>query len=180
MSSKEGDPPQTETPPPEETPKEEEEAWVKASELAACATERDEYRDKMMRALAEAENARTIARRDVAQAREYAISSFAKSLLEVADNLGYALGAAKEEKPSLENLVEGVEMTRSLLVKAFTNGGIAEFGAVGDKFDPALHEALFEYQDPEKEPTTVGQVLKTGFTLNSRVIRAAQVGIVKK
>mmetsp|Transcript_25630 Transcript_25630/g.78844 ORF Transcript_25630/g.78844 Transcript_25630/m.78844 type:complete len:87 (-) Transcript_25630:1755-2015(-) len=71
-------------------------------------------------------------------------------------------------------------MTRTQLQKAFSGAGITEYGAVGDKFDPALHEALFEYPDPDSEPATVGQVLKSGFTLRTRVLRAAQVGVVKK
>jgi len=151
-----------------------------AAELKAALLERDDYREKMMRALAEAENARTIARRDVTNAREYAVQSFAKSLLDVSDNLGYAVKAAREESASLEKLLEGVEMTRSQLLKAFGNQGIGEFGEVGDPFDPSKHEALFEYDDANSEPGTVGQVLKSGFNLRSRVLRAAQVGVVKK
>mmetsp|Transcript_5249 Transcript_5249/g.7392 ORF Transcript_5249/g.7392 Transcript_5249/m.7392 type:complete len:225 (-) Transcript_5249:204-878(-) len=148
------------------------------AELEKALSERDDYKNKWMRALAEAENARTIAKRDVTSAREYAIQSFAKSMLEISDNLNYALSAAKEN-PSLEKVVEGVDLTKNQLLKTFSNHGLSEFGQIGDKFDPQLHEALFEYADPEKEPTTIGQVLKSGFKLHSRVIRAAQVGVIK-
>ena len=133
-----------------------------------------------MRAIAEQENTRRIARRDVQAAKDFASQGFAKSLLDVSDSLGYALEAAKGDDASLESLIEGVELTRGQLVKAFGAQGVEEFGAVGDAFDPGLHEALFEFPDPEKEAGTVGQVVKTGFTMKGRTIRAAQVGVVKK
>ena len=98
----------------------------------------------------------------------------------MSDSLGYALEAAKGDDASLESLIEGVELTRGQLVKAFSGQGVEEFGAVGDAFDPGLHEALFEYPDDDKEAGTVGQVVKTGFTMKGRTIRAAQVGVVKK
>ena len=69
----------------------------------------------------------------------------------MSDSLGYALEAAKGDDASLESLIEGVELTRGQLVKAFGAQGVEEFGAVGDAFDPGLHEALFEYPDDEKE-----------------------------
>ena len=113
-------------------------------------------------------------------AKDFAAQSFAKSLLDVSDALGYALTAAGADDAKLETLVEGVEMTRKTLVKAFGGQGVAEYGAAGDAFDPALHEALFEMPDPDREPGTIAQVVKTGFTMRDRVIRAAQVGVVKK
>ena len=151
-----------------------------AAALEKLETEKKDLKDQLLRAIAEQENTRRIARRDVQAAKDFASQGFAKSLLDVSDSLGYALEAAKGDDASLESLIEGVELTRGQLVKAFGAQGVEEFGAVGDAFDPGLHEALFEYPDDEKEAGTVGQVVKTGFTMKGRTIRAAQVGVVKK
>ena len=151
-----------------------------AAALEKLENEKKDLKDQLLRAIAEQENTRRIARRDVQAAKDFASQGFAKSLLDVSDSLGYALEAAKGDDASLESLIEGVELTRGQLVKAFGAQGVEEFGAVGDAFDPGLHEALFEYPDEDKEAGTVGQVVKTGFTMKGRTIRAAQVGVVKK
>ena len=151
-----------------------------AAALETLETEKRDLKDQLLRAIAEQENTRRIARRDVQAAKDFASQGFAKSLLDVSDSLGYALEAAKGDDASLESLIEGVELTRGQLVKAFSGQGVEEFGEIGDAFDPGLHEALFEYPDDDKEAGTVGQVVKTGFTMKGRTIRAAQVGVVKK
>jgi len=154
------------------------------------------FKDQLLRSLAEQENTRQIAKRDVSAAKNYAIKSFAKSLLEVSDNLHRALEAVPEEallsssndstdgnnnNNSLKTLYEGVKMTNDGLTKAFQANGIQAYcQQPGDVFDPTKHEALMEYPDPSKEPGTVGQVIKVGFTLNDRVLRPAEVGVVKK
>merc|ERR1712137_1343150 len=141
----------------------------------------------MGRSLAEQENTRRIAKRDVDSARQFAIKSFAKSLLDTSDNLSRALEAVpedlrkdKENHPVLATLYEGIEMTDMGLTKAFETNGLVKYAEAGDSFDPNLHDALFEYQDPNIEPGTVGQVMKKGFMLNDRVLRPAEVGVVKK
>lgn len=146
-----------------------------------------DLKDQLLRSLAEQENIRRIARRDVDNSKSYAVTSFAKSLLDTSDNLSRALEAVPEEhrggggdNPVLANLYEGIEMTDAGLTKALVKNGLVKFGAVGDVFDPNRHEALFEYAEEEKEAGTVGQVMKVGFELNSRVIRPAEVGVVKK
>lgn len=146
-----------------------------------------ELKDQLLRALAEQENTRTIARRDVAAAKDFSIKSFAKGLLDVSDNLSRALDAVpedhrdnKEEHAVLATLYEGIQMTDAGLNKAFQMNGLTKFCKIGDVFDPNLHEALYEYPDPTKEAGTVGQVMKLGFMLNKRVLRPAEVGIVKK
>jgi molecular chaperone GrpE len=145
-----------------------------------------DLKDNLLRSLAEQENTRRIAKRDVEQARSFAISSFAKSLLETSDNLSRALDAVPEElrhdhdhHPVLATLYEGITMTDDGLTKAFTKNGLEKFGVPGEKFDPNLHEALFEYPDPAGEPGSIGQVMKKGFMLNQRVLRPAEVGVVK-
>lgn len=148
-----------------------------------------DLKDKLLRSLAEQENIRRIARRDVDNSKSYAVTSFAKSLLDTSDNLSRALEAVPEEhrgggsggdNPVLANLYEGIQMTDAGLTKAFVKNGLVKFGEVGDTFDPNRHEALFEYVEEGKEVGTVGQVMKVGFELNSRVIRPAEVGVVKK
>ena len=145
---------------------------------AKALEERDDLKNQLLRAIAEQENTRTIARRDVKNAKDFAAQSFAKSLLDVSDSLSYALAAASDDKElTVEKMVEGVELTRNQLVKAFASNGLVEFGEVDEAFDPNLHEALFEYEDADKDPATIGQLVKTGFKLHGRVIRAAQVGV---
>ena len=138
-----------------------------------------ELKDQMLRSLAEQENTRRIAQRDVSQAKQFAIQSFAKSLLETSDNLERALQFATEDEQT-SALYEGVKMTENLLLKAFEKNGLMKFGTVGDVFDPNQHEALFEYEDASGEAGTVGQVMKSGFLLHSRVLRPAEVGVIKK
>lgn len=146
-----------------------------------------ELKDNLLRSLAEQENTRRIAQRDVANAKNFAISSFAKSLLDTSDNLTRALDSVPEEVRHdhdnhnvLANLYEGVKMTDDGLAKAFAKNGLVKYGDRGDKFDPNIHEALFEYPDPDGEaPGNVGQVMKVGFMLNKRVLRPAEVGVVK-
>lgn len=143
-----------------------------------------DLKDQLLRGLAEQENTRNIAKRDVASARNFAVTSFAKSLLDTSDNLSRALEhVPKEEREKnevLANLYEGIQMTEAGLIKAFEKNGLVRYGEVGDAFDPNKYEALFEYPDPDKAGGSVGQVMKKGFTLNGRVIRPAEVGVVKK
>jgi molecular chaperone GrpE len=145
-----------------------------------------ELKDTVLRSYAEEENVRRIAKKDVESARLYAISGFAKSLLDVADNFERALDSTAASKQSasynpedvLSTLVTGVQMTHTQLQKAFTANGVVKFGQIGDSFDPALHDALFNITDPTKTSGTIGQVLKAGYKLKDRVIRAAEVGTI--
>ncbi|KAL7558787.1 hypothetical protein ACA910_018290 [Epithemia clementina (nom. ined.)] len=151
-----------------------------------------ELKNQLLRSYAEQENTRKIAMRDVDSARQFAIKSFAKSLLDVSDNLTRALESVPAEmrKSSSESadsasavlasLYEGIEMTDRGLLKAFQMNGLERFGEVGEAFDPNKHDALLEYPDPEKKPGTVGQVIKPGFMLHKRVLRPAEVGVVKE
>ena len=151
--------------------------------IAKLTQENKDLKDKLIRSYAEEENVRRIAKRDVENARQYANSSFAKSLLDVADNLERAMEAVPAEShasndPIIKNLLVGVKMTHTDLVKAFDKFGVKKYGAVGDKFDPNIHDALFEIPDASKEPNTIGQVLKAGYKMHDRVIRAAEVGAI--
>jgi molecular chaperone GrpE len=160
-------------------------AAAEPSKEEQLAAQVKELKDSLLRSLAEQENTRRIALRDVEQARQFAIKSFAKSLLEVSDNLERAMAAVpkdmnKEEHVVLTNLYEGIELTERGLIKAFESNGLFKFGKEGEVFDPNQHEALYEYPDTSKTPGTVGQVMKPGFMLNKRVLRPAEVGVIKK
>ena len=157
--------------------KEEDAATVRLSELEE---ECKSLKDQLLRSLAEQENIRRIARRDVDSAKQFSIKSFAKSLLEVADNLDRALDSVEFTEKS-STFYQGVEMTNTGLLKALESHGVKIYcEEPGDKFDPTLHEALMECPYPDMEPGTVGQVIKRGFKLNQRVLRPAEVGVVVK
>ena len=105
-------------------------------------------------------------------------------MLEVADNLGRALDAVPtdqlEQNEELKTFHEGVLMTEDGLQKTFNSHGITKFGEVGEPFDPDLHSALFQVENPDMEPNTIGQVMLHGYTFKDRVLRPANVGTVKK
>jgi len=157
------------------------------NEVEALKDDIKNYKDQLLRSLAEQENIRRIAKRDVDSARSFSVSSFAKSLLDTSDNLTRAMEAVPEEvrndpenNAALLTLYEGIQMTDDGLNKAFEKHGLKKFGVQGEKFDPNKHEALFEYVDEKVEAGSVGQVMKVGFELNGRVIRSAEVGVTKK
>lgn len=145
-----------------------------------------ELNDRSLRTLAEMENVRMIARRDVDNTRKYAAVPFAKSILGVADNLGLALGSVDEEKleaadtdPMMKGLFVGIQATESELLKVFSKHGISRYGSVGDKFDPNRYQAMFEAPSAEHEPGTVISVQKVGYEMEERVLRPAEVGVSK-
>ncbi|KAL4176139.1 hypothetical protein KRP22_001093 [Phytophthora ramorum] len=169
-----------------EEPKELSESEALQKQVEELTAKNQDMNDRLLRALADAENVRRISRVDVSNAREFAISKFAKALLDVSDNLKRAhesidVEALQPEKQldAIKVLHEGVVMTETQLQKVFREFKINQVGAVGDKFDPNVHDALFEYEDASKEAGSVGQLMKAGYLLNERVIRPAQVGVIK-
>lgn len=149
-------------------------------EKAALQAEVKELKERVLRSLAEEENVRRIAKRDVDNAHAYANVSFAKAMLEVADDLERALANIPAEKKNsedgtLKSLIQGIEMTDKNLGKIFSKFGIVKYGQVDDKFDPNFHDALYQMPGTDKAGT-IGQVVKSGYKIKDRVIRAAQVG----
>lgn len=140
-------------------------------------------KDKLLRALAESENVRRRAARDVENASKRAIAGFARDMAVVADNLGRAMDAvdpkAYEGDDTLKGLITGIEMTAKDLQKGFERNGITKVDPLGERFDPQLHEAMFEYEDPSKPSGTVGQVMEPGYSLNGQPLRPAKVGVTK-
>lgn len=148
-------------------------------ELAAVTAERDDYRDKFMRALADAENSRKRSDRDRREAEQYGGSKLARDMLPVFDNLTRALEAATDEqKTHSAALLEGVELTLRELINVFSKHGITPVQPeVGDRFDPQVHQAMFEAPLPETKQGDIIQVSQTGFMLHDRLLRPAQVGV---
>ncbi len=150
----------------------------------ALAKEAAEARDKMLRTLAEMENLRKRTSREVADARTYAITGFARDVLEIADNLQRALDALPMEAreaadPGLKALIEGVELTERSLLNTLEKNGVKKFDPSGGKFDPNFQQAMFEIPDPSVPPGTVVQVMQSGFMIGDRVLRPALVGVSK-
>lgn len=156
-----------------------EELAPEVDEIAALTAERDELRDKFMRALADAENARKRSERDRREAENYGGSKLARDMLPVYDNLNRALEAVSDDmRGTTGGLIEGVELTMRELLNIFERHGIRKVAPeVGDSFDPQEHEAMFEAPVPGTKAGEIIQVMAEGFMLHDRLLRPAQVGV---
>lgn len=141
--------------------------------------ERDEMRDRFMRALADAENARKRGDRDRREAEQYGGAKLSRDLLPVFDNLKRALETATDEQREVSGaLIEGVELTMKELISVFRKHGIEPVTPeIGEKFDPQLHQAMFEAPVPGTRAGEIIQVMADGFVLHERLLRPAQVGV---
>ena len=148
-------------------------------EVEALRAERDEWRDRFMRALADAENTRKRGERDRREAEQYGSTRLARDLLPVYDNLNRALNAATDEqKAAAAALFEGVQLTLRELTNVMTRHGVKPISPkVGDMFDPQNHEAMFEAPLPGTKAGQIIQVMTEGFLLHDRLLRPAQVGV---
>ena len=150
----------------------------------ALVRENADFRDKMLRTLAEMENLRKRTAREVADARTYGITGFARDVLGIADNLQRALDAVPAETresadPMLKALIEGVELTERSLLNALEKNGVKKFDPSGEKFDPNFQQAMYEVPDASVPPSTVVQVVQAGYMIGERVLRPALVGVSK-
>lgn len=140
-----------------------------------------DFKDKYVRSLAENENVRRRAKKQLEDSKLYAIQSFCKDLLEVADILEKATESVPKEELSksshLKSLFDGLTMTETQLQKVFKSHGLEKVHPLNEKFDPNFHEALFQL--PGEISGTVAVVQKTGYRLHGRPLRAALVGVVK-
>ena len=148
-------------------------------ELDALRAERDDLKDKWMRALADAENARKRGDRDRREAENYGGSKLARDLLPVYDNLKRGLEAATDDQREVSAaLIEGVELTMREVVNVFKKHGIEAISPeIGERFDPQNHEAMFEAPVPGTKAGDIIQVMTEGFMLQDRLLRPAQVGV---
>lgn len=164
---------------------------VEAPEFAAdteaflrLAAENEELKDRSLRIAAEMENLRRRTQRDVADARTYAVTNFARDMLAVSDNLRRALEAIPADAlaggdAGFKALAEGVEMTERAMLSALERHGVKKLEPQGEKFDPNFHQAMFEVPNPEVPNNTVVQVVQSGYAIGDRVLRPAMVGVAK-
>lgn len=138
-------------------------------------------KDQALRAVAEAENTRRRVERDKEEAVKYAAARFARDILSVADNLRRALDAAPTDSTdeATKAMIAGVEATERELLSGFEKHGIKQIDPMGSRFDPNLHEAVFEVPGTGQPGGTVVQVLQAGYTLQDRLLRSAMVGVAK-
>ena len=162
-------------------PSEEAQAAVPSTALER---EHAEMKDRLLRTLAEMENLRKRTEREIADSRLYSVTSFARDLLVVADNMRRALEAVTPELRStaesgVQALIDGIELTERELLKALEKNGVRQFTPQGEKFDPNLHQAMFEIPDATVPAGNVVQVVQPGYLIGDRVLRPALVAVSK-
>jgi molecular chaperone GrpE len=148
------------------------------------AKEAAEFRDRWLRSMAEMENLRRRTEREINDARTYGVAAFARDVLTVADSMDRALQALDAEirgnaDPGVKALLDGVELTERELLKVLEKHGVKKLDPAGQKFDPNLHQAMYEVPDPSVPAGMVAQVVQAGYTIGERVLRPALVGVSK-
>src|SRR3984957_6072923 len=142
-----------------------------------------EMKDRLLGTLAEMENLRKRTEREVTDARLYGVASFARDVLSVADNIRRALEAVPAEAlanaQAMKVLVDGVELTERELLKALEKNGVRQFTPHGEKFDPNVHQAMYEVPDPSVPAGSIVQVMQPGYMIGERVLRPALVAVAK-
>ena len=149
-----------------------------SSALDETSEELTKVKDQLLRTVAEMENVRRRAQRDVENAHKFAVEKLLSDLLPVIDSLEKAVEAAKTtENP--DSMAEGIRLSLKLFVSTLEKAGIAIVDPLGEPFDPQLHEAMAMVPNPDAEPNSVMDVMQRGYTLNGRLVRAAKVVVVK-
>ena len=159
-------------------------ASAQADPLVEAKREAAEFKDKLLRTLAEMENLRKRTEREVLDARLYGNASFARDVLAVADNMHRALEAIGAElresaDAKVKALIEGVELTERELLKTLEKNGVKKFSPQGEKFDPNVHQAMYEVPTSDQPPGQVAQVIQAGYMIGDRVLRPALVAVSK-
>ncbi len=152
--------------------------------VAELSKEAAELKDRLLRTLAEMENLRRRTEREVADARVYGVTNFARDILAVADNMERAMKALDDEirekaDAGVKALLDGVELTERELIKVMEKHGVRKLEPQGQKFDPNLHQAMYEIPDEGVPAGTVVQIMQPGYTIGERVLRPALVGVSK-
>ena len=148
-------------------------------QIAALDKKAAEAHDKMLRALADAENTRRRAERDREDTAKFAVTGFARDLLSVSDNLKRALDAMPADQRGGNAIYEGVAATERELMRILEKNGIKKIEPLNQKFDPNVHEVIFEIPSADKPAGTVLQVVETGYMIHERLLRPARVGVSK-
>jgi molecular chaperone GrpE len=159
-------------------------AAAAAADPTALAKEVADLKDRLLRTLAEMENLRRRTEREVVDARAYGVTSFARDILAVADNMERAMKALDDEirekaDAGVKALLDGVELTERELINVMDKHGVRKVEPKGQKFDPNLHQAMFELPDSSVPAGTIVQVMQPGYTIGERVLRPALVGVAK-
>ena len=159
-------------------------AAAQADPVAVLEAEKADLKDKLLRLMADMENLRRRTEREIADARAYGVANFARDMLNVADNVRRAIESVPEEaKASAEGafkgLIEGIDLTERDLLKTLERHGVKKLEPQGQKFDPNVHQAMFEVPNPDVPNGTVVQVVQSGFVIGDRVLRPALVGVAK-
>nr|WP_158815902.1 nucleotide exchange factor GrpE [Methylocapsa sp. S129] len=152
--------------------------------VEALNAENASLKDRVLRTLAEMENLRRRTEREVADAKTYGVSAFARDMLNVVDNLTRALESLPDDARAsadgaLKSLIDGVELTARDLSVALGRHGVKKLEPQGEKFDPNFHQAIFETPDETLPSGTVTKVVQSGWTIGDRVLRPAMVGVSK-
>jgi molecular chaperone GrpE len=154
-----------------------------AQRIAQLEAEVAQYKDQALRALAEAENTRRRAQREIEDNSKYAVANIARDVLGVADNLRRALDAippeARVADDKLEKFASGVELTERELLSAFERHGIKRVDPLGQPFDHNFHQAVMQVDTSDQPANTVVQVLQPGYTIHGRLLRPAMVAVSK-
>jgi molecular chaperone GrpE len=160
----------------------EEEFQTQPDPSEALKEENAALKDRLLRTLAEMDNLRKRTEREIGDAKAYAVTAFARDLLSVVDNLGRAQAAAsvdEDSDPALKVLSEGVSLTEREFLNTLGKHGVVRIDPQGERFDPNLHQAMFEVEDASVASGTVMQVMQAGYTISGRVLRPAMVGVSK-
>ncbi|WP_448949882.1 nucleotide exchange factor GrpE [Labrys neptuniae] len=151
--------------------------------LTKLQAENAELKDRVLRTMAEVENVRRRGERELHDARQYAIAKFAGDMLGVADNMERALASvpaeARETDAAVKALMEGVELTEKEMLRSLEKHGVKKLDPKGERFDPNFHQAIFEVPDPSVPNGTVAQVVQVGYSIGTRVLRPAMVGVAR-
>jgi molecular chaperone GrpE len=151
-----------------------------ANELEQLQAEKADLQDKLLRALAEAQNVRRRAQQDVERERKFGVERFAKDVLSVADNLGRALSVLPADlDPAVKNVIVGVQATERELQSVLERHGVTRIESLGKPFNAEFHQAMMEIEDPSVPVGTVVQELIPGYLIAGRLLRAAMVAVSK-
>jgi len=155
-----------------------------ADPIAVLEAEKADLKDKLLRLMADMENLRRRTEREIADARTYAVANFARDMLNVADNIRRAIESVPEEasktaEGAFKGLIEGIDLTERDMLKTLERHGVKRLDPQGQKFDPNLHQAMFEIPNAEVPNGTVLQVVQSGYVIGERVLRPALVGVSK-
>lgn len=154
-------------------------AGLQEDDIELLKVENQHLKDEYLRALADAENTKKRCAQEIEKNSKYAISSFAKSLLSVADNLHRAIFAAGDNSEHCKDLLKGVELTEAELMKVLGKQGITKMEILDTVFDPNFHQVVQEVEDPSKPNGTIIAELQTGYMINDRLLREAMVVVTK-